>query len=45
MKEKDIRPDSLMCENDELFAKDVQKMLKRRSEFAAIPCPACGSSN
>jgi 2-polyprenyl-3-methyl-5-hydroxy-6-metoxy-1,4-benzoquinol methylase/ribosomal protein S27E len=45
MKEKDIRPDSLMRENDKLFAEDVQKIHKRRSEFAEIPCPACESSN
>ena len=34
-----------MCENDKLFAEDVQKMLKRRSEFAEISCPACESSS
>ncbi|MFA5238570.1 MAG: class I SAM-dependent methyltransferase [Phycisphaerae bacterium] len=43
MREKDIRPDSLICENDKLFAEDIQKILNRRSEFIEIPCPACES--
>jgi SAM-dependent methyltransferase/ribosomal protein S27E len=45
MKEESIRPESSTRESDKLFAEDVQKILKRRSEFVEISCPACESSS
>ncbi len=45
MKEKDIRPDNLVCENDKLLAEDLKKIRKHKSEFVIISCPACESGN
>ena len=45
MKEENIRPDHLMCENAKLHAEDVQQLLTHRNEFVEIPCPACESNS
>jgi len=41
--EDEIRPDNLMPEQAERFASDIRRLLKRKSEFIHVPCPACGS--
>jgi 2-polyprenyl-3-methyl-5-hydroxy-6-metoxy-1,4-benzoquinol methylase len=42
LRENEIRPDELMRGQAERFAADVKRLLDRREEFIAVPCPACG---
>lgn len=42
MSENEIRPDDLIKGQAERFGRDVERMLRRRAEFVAVPCPACG---
>lgn len=43
--ENEIRPDRLMAEQKRLFLLDVEDLLKRKSEFVDVSCPACESVN
>lgn len=45
MRETEIRPDSLMDGQREAYARDLERVLRRREEFVSIPCPSCGSNN
>lgn len=45
MKEADIRPDSLMNENQRLLMEDIKKLMVHKHDFVEIPCPACESKN
>jgi len=42
--ESDIRPDHLRAAQMERFDADIRRLLSRRREFVAVPCPACGST-
>jgi len=43
LSEHDIRPEHLNAAKEAAYARDVERLLRRRSEFVAVPCPACGS--
>jgi len=45
MKESDIRPDHLMTGQAERFAADIRRLLKHKSDFIKVCCPACRSEN
>ncbi len=42
MRETEIRPDSLMAEQERRWMRDVERMLSRKADFVCVPCPACG---
>ena len=44
LSENEIRPAELMSEQQRRLDNDVARLLKRRSEFVDIPCPACDSN-
>jgi 2-polyprenyl-3-methyl-5-hydroxy-6-metoxy-1,4-benzoquinol methylase len=44
LRETEIRPDHLMKEQAARFAADVANLLKHKSKFVEVPCPACGES-
>lgn len=43
LREEEIRPQSLMAEQQRRFANDVARLLKSKSSFVSVPCPACGA--
>lgn len=43
MRQNDIRPDGLVCENAKLQLIDSQNILKNKHKFVSISCPACNS--
>jgi len=45
MKEDDIRPDALNKEHLNLIYEDIKSILRKKSQFVEIPCPACESEN
>lgn len=44
LKENEIRPDHLIDEQVRRFEADVARIIARKDEFVAAPCPACGQS-
>ena len=44
MRETEIRPDRLRAEQLKRFKSDIARLVARRKEFVAVPCPACGES-
>ncbi len=42
LREAEIRPDHLMKGQAERFAADINRLLERRADFVAVPCPGCG---
>lgn len=45
MREEDIRPRSLMAQKKLALDTDIQFLVKRKSEWVEVDCPACGSDN
>jgi 2-polyprenyl-3-methyl-5-hydroxy-6-metoxy-1,4-benzoquinol methylase len=43
-RETDIRPDHLMKSQQECVMADIEWLVQRITEFVAVPCPACCSS-
>ena len=43
LREKEIRPDSLMKGQAEAFAADIQRLLQHKNNFVCVSCPACGA--
>ncbi len=43
LREDEIRPDRLRAEQQACFAADIRRLLARKREFVAVPCPACGA--
>ncbi len=43
LNESDIRPQALMAEQERRLFRDAEILASRKSEFVAVPCPACGS--
>lgn len=41
--EDDIRPAVLNHDKEAAYARDVERLLRRRDEFVEVPCPACGT--
>jgi SAM-dependent methyltransferase len=41
LQENDIRPEQLMAEQAARFAADVERLLRQKSKFVTVPCPAC----
>ena len=41
LREADIRPEELMAEQARRYQADVERLVARRGEFVAVPCPAC----
>ena len=44
-KESDIRPTQLMQEQAKRLAADIERLLKYKSDFVTVTCPACNSAN
>jgi 2-polyprenyl-3-methyl-5-hydroxy-6-metoxy-1,4-benzoquinol methylase/ribosomal protein S27E len=44
LRETEIRPDHLAAAQAERFQADVRRLLEHKSEFVAVPCPACGET-
>ena len=44
-KEKDIRPDDLMEDQQKHITADRERLLRNRNDFVHVPCPACGCEN
>ena len=42
LREKEIRPDSLMKGQAEAFAADIKRLLQHKNNFVHVSCPACG---
>jgi SAM-dependent methyltransferase len=45
LREEEIRPDHLRAEQAARFARDIARMLARRSEFVDVSCPACAGAD
>ena len=45
LSEKELCPDDLLAGQEAAFARDVERLLARRAEFVAVPCPACGHND
>ena len=45
LKESDIRPTQLMAEQANRVAADIESLLRFKSEFVIVDCPACASKN
>ena len=44
LSEQELCPPELLGEQEAAFARDIARLQARRAEFAAVPCPACGSA-
>jgi 2-polyprenyl-3-methyl-5-hydroxy-6-metoxy-1,4-benzoquinol methylase len=44
LSENELRPDKLRAAQHASFAADIRRLLERKAEFVAVPCPACGRS-
>jgi 2-polyprenyl-3-methyl-5-hydroxy-6-metoxy-1,4-benzoquinol methylase/ribosomal protein S27E len=43
--EDEIRPQAFLAEQAQLFAEDVALLMRHRSEFVLVACPACSSES
>lgn len=43
LSEQELCPPDLLKGQEEAFARDIERMKARRSEFVAVSCPACGA--
>ena len=43
LSEKELCPDSLLAEQEAAFARDIERLYLRRSEFVNVCCPACSA--
>jgi 2-polyprenyl-3-methyl-5-hydroxy-6-metoxy-1,4-benzoquinol methylase len=44
LSEQELCPDDLLADQEAAFARDIERLHSRVSEFIEIDCPACGSS-
>lgn len=44
LSESELCPPNLLSEQEAAFQRDIARMLARRNEFVAEPCPACNSN-
>ena len=44
LSESELCPDDLLRAQEEAFARDIERLLARSSEFVDVACPACGST-
>lgn len=44
LSEKELCPDELLKGQEAAFARDIERLQARLSEFVAVDCPACGST-
>lgn len=42
LSEKELCPDDLLAGQEAAFARDIERLQARRTEFVAVACPACG---
>lgn len=45
LSEKELCPPDLVTEQEEAFARDIERLHARSSEFVKVDCPACESTN
>lgn len=41
LSERELCPEDLLAAQEAAFARDIDRMLARKAEFVALPCPAC----
>jgi 2-polyprenyl-3-methyl-5-hydroxy-6-metoxy-1,4-benzoquinol methylase len=44
LRESELCPSALLASQEEAFARDIERLHKRRAEFVAVNCPACGKA-
>ncbi|HEY0833520.1 MAG TPA: class I SAM-dependent methyltransferase [Azospirillum sp.] len=45
LSEKELCPDELLGAQEAAYRRDIDRLLARRAEFVAVPCPACGGTD
>jgi 2-polyprenyl-3-methyl-5-hydroxy-6-metoxy-1,4-benzoquinol methylase len=45
LSEKELCPDDLLAEQEAAFARDIERLHSRHSEFVNVCCPACSASS
>jgi SAM-dependent methyltransferase len=45
LSEDDIRPEHLNAAKEAAYARDVERLLRHKSNFVQVPCPVCGSTD
>lgn len=45
LSEAELCPDDLLKGQEEAFARDIERLQRRASEFVAVVCPACGAES
>lgn len=45
LSEKELCPDQLLSGQEAAYARDIARLMERKDEFVAVPCPACGASD
>jgi len=45
LSEQELCPENLLAQQEAAFARDIEKLKRRRDEFVEVPCPACSGNS